>query len=413
MVKVIVQIYPTIAAKDEEERIALRPIGRNVERYHDALQGTFDIVRAADELGVWGVGTIEHHFHSEGYEVGPSPGVLNAYWGAITKNIHVGQLGYVMSTQHPIRVAEETAVLDHMTKGRLFVGFARGYQDRWTNVIGQHLGARATHSTGDADDIKNRDIFTEQVDMVIQAWTQESVEHNSSLWQIPYPYEEGIEWWMARSTERLGAPGEIGADGRVHRVSVVPAPYQQPHPPVFVPSLGSPATVDYCAEKGFVLTHILGGERAIQQAPRYQATATEAGYNYAMGQHQGVQRILQIGETHEDARELLAKYDAEIFANFYNQIYQVAARELGLPLTATTEEIVDAMDNGVGGWVAGSVAEVRDKLVAQWRELPTEYIVITWHYAQMPKEELIHQLELFMTEIKPALDELTPYDNGP
>jgi len=97
-------------------------------------------------MGVCGVATIEHHFWSEGYEVGPSPGVLNGYWAAITKNVRVGQLGYVMSTQNPIRVAEETAVLDHLTRGRCFVGFARGYQSRWTNVLGQHIGTRATSS---------------------------------------------------------------------------------------------------------------------------------------------------------------------------------------------------------------------------------------------------------------------------
>ncbi|MEE9278269.1 MAG: LLM class flavin-dependent oxidoreductase, partial [Dehalococcoidia bacterium] len=136
MVKVILQIYPVIPSAGEEEREALRPIGRNVERYQETIQGTFDLARACDRLGVWGVSCIEHHFHSEGYEVGPSPGVLNAWWAAITSKVRIGQLGYVMTTQHPIRVAEETAILDHMTKGRCFVGFARGYQDRWTNIVG-------------------------------------------------------------------------------------------------------------------------------------------------------------------------------------------------------------------------------------------------------------------------------------
>ncbi len=410
MVKVIVQLYPTIPAKDEAEREALRPIGRNSERYHDAIQGTFDIARACDKLGVWGLAQIEHHFHSEGYEVGPNPGVLNAAWAAITENLHVGQLGYVMSTQHPIRIAEETAILDHISNGRFFVGFARGYQDRWTNIIGQHLGARATHSNNDADDIKNRDIFQEQVDMVIDAWTQESIEHNTPLWQIPYPYDEGIDWWMKSTTERLGAPGEIGEDGRIHRISVVPSPYQKPHPPVFVPSLGSPESVDYCGRKGFVLVHILGGERAIAQAPRYVEAARSAGYDYALGEHQGVQRFVQMGATREESRQQLKDYDVEIFRNFYNQIYQFAAQDLALPLDASDDDIVNAFEEGAGGWVTGSVDEVRDKLVAQWKDLPCEYIVVTWHYAQQPKESVIDQIETFMKEIKPALDELTPYE---
>jgi len=105
MVKPILQLYPVIPGT-RAEREELRPIGRHVERYHQTLEEWHDIVRAADRLGFWGVATVEHHFHSEGYEVGPNPGVLNAYWAAITENVRIGQLGYVMSAQNPIRVAE-------------------------------------------------------------------------------------------------------------------------------------------------------------------------------------------------------------------------------------------------------------------------------------------------------------------
>jgi alkanesulfonate monooxygenase SsuD/methylene tetrahydromethanopterin reductase-like flavin-dependent oxidoreductase (luciferase family) len=130
MLKPITVVYPVMPTKDEAERAALRPIGRNRDLYHQAIHGWTDVVRAADEMGVWGVGGIEHHFWSEGYEVGLSPGTLDAYWAAITKNIHVGTLGYVMSTQNPIRVAEETAIVNHLARGRSFVGFALGYQSR-------------------------------------------------------------------------------------------------------------------------------------------------------------------------------------------------------------------------------------------------------------------------------------------
>ena len=147
MLKPIIQLYPVLATKDEAERVALRPVGRNVEKYQEALEGWKTIVKAADEMGLWGAATIEHHFWSEGYEVGPSPGIINAYMAAITKNIRLGALGYVMSTQNPIRVAEDTAIIDHLTKGRSFVGFARGFQSRWADVLGQHYGAGDRKST--------------------------------------------------------------------------------------------------------------------------------------------------------------------------------------------------------------------------------------------------------------------------
>ncbi|HEX2939544.1 MAG TPA: hypothetical protein VHO91_00755 [Rhodopila sp.] len=86
-------IYPVIPAKDEAERAALRPIGRNRDLYHEAIHGATAIVQAADAMGIWGVGTIEHHLWSEGYEVAPAPGAIQAYWAALTKQIHVGVLG--------------------------------------------------------------------------------------------------------------------------------------------------------------------------------------------------------------------------------------------------------------------------------------------------------------------------------
>ncbi|MBT7360473.1 MAG: LLM class flavin-dependent oxidoreductase, partial [Rhodospirillaceae bacterium] len=189
LVKVIVQMYPVMPTASEAERMAMRPIGRNAELFQKTLRGWCDIVEAADRLGLWGVTAIEHHFHSEGYEVSPNPGVMNAFWGARTENIRVGQLGYVMSAQNPIRVAEETAMLDHLTEGRCFVGFSRGFQSRWTDVLGQHLGTRATLSDGGADDQLNREIFEDAVDIVLKAWTQESIEHNSARWQIPFPHD--------------------------------------------------------------------------------------------------------------------------------------------------------------------------------------------------------------------------------
>ena len=129
MVKVILQLYPQVQAT-RQERIDQRPLGRDAERYQALIRDMPTIVRAADELGLWGISSIEHHFHSEGYEVGPNPGLLNAHWAAITKRIRVGQLGYTMSAQNPFRVAEDVAVLDHLAEGRSFCGFARGYQAR-------------------------------------------------------------------------------------------------------------------------------------------------------------------------------------------------------------------------------------------------------------------------------------------
>src|SRR4029077_19143692 len=88
----------------------------------------------------------------------------------------------------------------------------------------------------------NRRIFEDNVELVVKAWTQESFTHNGPAWQVPYPYEAGIEDWpLARAgvTQKLGAPGEVDERGVWRRASVAPAPYTRPHPKVFVAGSGS------------------------------------------------------------------------------------------------------------------------------------------------------------------------------
>jgi alkanesulfonate monooxygenase SsuD/methylene tetrahydromethanopterin reductase-like flavin-dependent oxidoreductase (luciferase family) len=415
MLKVILQLYPVFPAASPDERRARRPLGRDSELYQQIIDGWTDIIKAADEMGFWGVSTIEHHFHSEGYEVGPNPGVLDAYWAAITKNVRVGQLGYVMSAQNPIRVAEETAILDHLAKGRTFVGFARGYQARWTNILGQHLGSKATLSpTGMPeeklaalseerkrrnleDDRINREVFEEGVEMVLKAWTDESIEWNSPRWQIPYPYEEGVYWPM-EATNTMGAPGERDENGMIRRVSVVPAPYQKPHPPIFVASNASQSTIEYCGRKGFIPSYFSPISRAEKYGHAYVEEARKAGFNFALGQNQAFCRWLQIGHTMEEARKAVQMYDVDIWQNFY-----MALTPLGLG-GDPVDEIVNS-----GIWGVGTAADVRDQFIEQWKRLPTEYVILIWHYAQQPKESVIWNMEQFMAHVKPALDKLTEY----
>src|SRR5918911_2417962 len=386
MVKAILQIYPVLPAASEEERAALRPIGRNRDLYQQTLSGWHDIVRAADELGFWGVATIEHHFWSEGYEVGPSPGVLTGYWAAITRNVRVGQLGYVMSTQNPIRVAEEVAILDHLTQGRCFVGFARGYQSRWTNVLGQHLGARATRSPSAAasspeilsvdkattasralsDDEVNREIFEEQVEIVLKAWCQDAMEHNGRVWQIPYPYDTGVDDWQlahAGVTGRLGAPGEVDASNHVRKISVVPAPYTRPHPPVFVASSGSPESIEYCGRMDFNPVYFTSIRRAAEMGQVYVDAAAGAGRRCALGQNQAVVRWLEIADSEAEAREQLVRNDVDIYKNFYAAM---GRRKLSHP-----DDIVQSIiDSGL--YAFGTPSGVRDTLVEQWRGVASE-----------------------------------------
>jgi alkanesulfonate monooxygenase SsuD/methylene tetrahydromethanopterin reductase-like flavin-dependent oxidoreductase (luciferase family) len=415
MVKVILQLYPQIPAT-REERIAQRPMGRDAERYQALMREMPEIIKAADELGLWGVSSIEHHFHSEGYEVGPNPGLLNAHWAAITKHIRVGQLGFTMSAQNPFRVAEDVAIIDHLSGGRSFCGFSRGYQSRWTNILGQHLGTRATLSPSGnqekmaeldeatrqgriSDDQINREIFEENVELVQQAWTQDSVEAKGR-WQVPFPYDEGVDWTMT-ATREMGAEGEMDEHDKIRRVSVTPKPLTQPHPPIFVSSNASKETVEYCGPRGFIPTYFSKIERAAEFGGAYVEAAASAGREYALGQNQALVRWGQIAETTEEARQQVADYDVDIFRDLYAGT---------TPMKFDPENPVDSVVNS-GLWVVGTPEEVREQYVELWRQLPAEYVVLIYHYAQQPAQSVIRQLELFMQHVKPALDELTDYED--
>ena len=212
-----------------EERAALRPIGRNNERYQQMLEELRTIAVMADEVGFDAFSTTEHHLHSEGFEASVAPLLLYADLAARTKRIKFAPLGLVLPSWDPIRCAEEIAILDHLTKGRVIAGFARGYQDRWTNVLGQQYRVSAATMDGSEVDLMNREVFEEVFDIIKLAWTEDAIEYNGKYYQIPVPYKEGISHWPPTEwTNTYGAPGELDDEGVIRRVCVIPKPYQGP-----------------------------------------------------------------------------------------------------------------------------------------------------------------------------------------
>ena len=395
--KVIVQIYPMLPADGMEGRIAAAPLGRDGDLYHRVLHEWTDLVRLADDLGVWGVSTIEHHLHSEGYEVGPNPGVLNGYWAAIVKNAYIGSLGYVMATQDPIRVAEETAILDHLTRGKFFVGLARGYQSRWTNILGQHGGAVAALGDKSDEDHRNRALFTERTEMLIKCWTEESLELKGASYEAPYPHETGIVGYPARRIASLaGTEGEVDDTGSVRRVSVVPKPYTLPHPPVFVATSKSPETIVYCAERGFIPTYFMPTAAVAEHSHLYVEAAAAAGIDRLHGERQNIVRWPHITPTAAEYDRRLHDYDLDIYQNFYGPFFPQFPNDPDADHIAAMKE----SDIFIGGTVEQSI-EAWQQLVEQ---VPAEYITLIWHYAQIPKDEVAEELTLFMEEVLPRLD---------
>ena len=134
------------------ERERLRPIGRNNERVQQMFEELRAIAIRADQSGFDAFATTEHHFHSEGLELSPSPFTLFSDLAARTNRIKLVTMAVALTSWDPLRLAEEITVLDHLSKSRFIPGIGRGYQHRWVNILGQQYGVSGARSDGADED---------------------------------------------------------------------------------------------------------------------------------------------------------------------------------------------------------------------------------------------------------------------
>jgi alkanesulfonate monooxygenase SsuD/methylene tetrahydromethanopterin reductase-like flavin-dependent oxidoreductase (luciferase family) len=404
MPKVIVQIYPTLG--NEEEMARRRPIGRDSEAFHAVMRGMREIAMAMDQLGYWGLSHVEHHFHSEGMEVSPDPGLWNLYLGQATKRLRHGQLGYVLPARDPLRLAEEIAMIDHMLEGRLFVGVARGYQSRWVDILGQRLDVKASRPDQAEIEKRNKELYFEHFRIMKLAWEKDLLEYKSRHYEVPFPYDEGIADWPVGKTltARYGVPGEVDEHGTVLGVSVVPKCYQEPHPPLFQPFSQSRSTVAWAARNG--LTPIMTFAPIViarSFAQLYRDEAAQAGREFALGQSMGLLRSFSIHNSRSEAQDAIEKYEMLSWREWYGSFGHLRGfrypGEKG-PVPAPGETVQRRLTN-VGLIIGGTVDDVKRQLAAQLTEVPFEYLV--WHlpYAVMPLGEVLDQLDLFATKVMP------------
>ena len=192
--KFMLFVLPTVPGT-LEDRKRLRPIGRNNERYQQMLDEFRQLAVFADDAGFDVMATTEHHFHSEGYETSVAPLLLYADLAARTKRIKFSPLGLVLPSWDPIRAAEELAVLDHLTKGRIYAGFARGYQDRWVNVLGQQYHVTGAPMDGSSIDNHNRKVYEETLKVIKKAWTRGVLRLRRRVLQGAVPVQGGHQRW--------------------------------------------------------------------------------------------------------------------------------------------------------------------------------------------------------------------------
>ena len=152
----------------------------NDRRYgNERLVETFETARAvagaADALGYETLWMAEHHFQHEGYECIPNIPLLAVDLAHRTKRIKIGCAFNVVPTWHPLRLAEDYATADILTGGRVIFGVGRGYHTREVETFGNPMQ--------DAD--ANRELFEEQVEIILQSFREESFAHHGKHYDLP------------------------------------------------------------------------------------------------------------------------------------------------------------------------------------------------------------------------------------
>jgi alkanesulfonate monooxygenase SsuD/methylene tetrahydromethanopterin reductase-like flavin-dependent oxidoreductase (luciferase family) len=398
---------PTLPATFEERR-KLRPIASHPERWQQMIEEVTELARLAEDVGFDAVTFPEHHLHSEGIELGSLP-VLTQHVIHNTRHIKVGPIGYVLPGWNPLRLALEIAWLDQLTKGRTFVGFARGYQTRWLNQMAQKVDVSATLSDKSEADRVNREAFEEVFRFLKLAWGDEPFRFKGKYYEYPHP-QEGTPWPGAEWTRECGFPGEVDEQGRIQKINVVPKPYQRPHPPLFQAFSVSEETVRWCAREGIIPTILLPQPPVVRKfVEAYQQESRAAGRNLKLGENTGVVHCVYLAKNKEEACKLGNEGVIGAFRRFFHHFgFSEAFREdqdearyprgkVNLPASEVTVERMERVDFAY----TGTVDDVRRGLDAMVENVHPEWFVWQGDQGLLPLAEVRRQIETAGKEILP------------
>jgi len=362
--------------------------GMRPELYQRMLRELSEQIRLADDLGYNSVSFTEHHFHIEGFELSNNPVLLDLYFAMQTKRIRVGQLGIVLPAANPIRVAEDIAMLDHMTGGRANAGFARGYQRRWVDIMAQqtHDIHGALPHQHDEIDAANRAAFEENFQIIKKAWTLEMLTHDGRYWKVP----AGETPWTLDTTAKYGKGVE---DGILKSVGVVPKPLQKPHPPVFLPFASSENSIRWAAKEG--VTAILPPMLPMYEEKLYDVYAEVSGRPRGLGT--GLLRDVIIADTDEEAMALWR--DSGQFSG--RAWFEPFGFRRGMqdPKTGAYLSPEDAVRQGY--ILAGTIDTVVRGLEANMRRQNVDWLFCYTYNSLIPHATLMKSIERFHTEVMP------------
>lgn len=358
----------------------------------------------ADQSGFDALALTEHHFHSERLEMSVAPITFLADLAARTRRIKLATLVMPLTGWDPILLAEEIALLDHLTQGRFIPGIGRGYQDRWLNVLGQKYGVAGATSDGSASDRQNRELFEELYTVMKMAWTEDSIRFDGKYYRVPADSCAGRPRWPVAKTwtARYGAPGEVDSAGELQRICVVPKPYSQPYPQFWQAFSGGQETIAWCARENTVCWSLAEPNTFLALCHSYRDASQQHGRDLALGQNIGTFRMVYIADTYEAAFALGAAALGDAFVRYFSGFgfFEGFRRpgEVG-DVPISFQRMVDAKFAIVGtvDQAKRQIAELCEASTPDW---------FGWYLDQglMDQGQILRQLEAFATKVLPTFN---------
>jgi alkanesulfonate monooxygenase SsuD/methylene tetrahydromethanopterin reductase-like flavin-dependent oxidoreductase (luciferase family) len=344
------------------------------ERLVEAFATTRQVAQTMDELGYYCLWMAEHHFQREGYEVLPNLPMMGLWLATQTKRLKLGCAFNILPMWHPVRLAEDYAMADIVTNGRVIMGVGRGYHTREVEAFGAPL----------LDTAANRELFEEQVEVMLKCFNEEAFSHRGKHYVIP--------------------PDVDYRGYRLREVTCVPRPLNLPVE-IWMP-IASGKTIDYMASKGFKAMVTLNGEKILDDVARaYQAACARHGRPKQLGEDLCWGVGLYLADTKEEAvRRLEPSHDERYkwFAPFgFVRYADEQGRTWGTPgAPARQPTLRDGIEQKA--WLVGPARDT----IAIIKEMESRYpgmdqMMIHWAEGLSPKE-FTEQLQRFAREVMPA-----------
>jgi len=346
------------------------------EQLAGALHKAVAYAKKMDGLGYDTFWMAEHHFQHEGYECIPNVLMYAVHLAHLTRRLRLGCGFNVTPMWHPLRLAEDFAVADILTGGRVTFGVGRGYHTREVETFGAPM----------LDAEANRELFEEQVEVILKSFREESFSHQGKHYTLPPPVPYR------------------GYDLR--EITLVPRPVHSLE--VWQPIVsGSARSLDFMARHGIKGVISATAEQFVEQWFRdYQAAARRHGRELALGEDLILGFRMSIDDSQERAMERARPYFEEhakvmgplgMLRYSEEQMKAVASRQAQAPSGATLEKGVANRS-----WLCGPSRDI----VAYLKDVEAKYpgldhVMMAWAIGT-PREMMLEGLTRFAREVMPA-----------